>query len=59
MTTPEPLDETVALPPPETRGGDQLADITVPAFNPPFAGESVGPCDPDVCDCGSSDCAPE
>ena len=29
MTTPEPVDETAA-PPAETRGGNHLADITVP-----------------------------
>ena len=32
MTTPEPLDEQ-ELAPAETRGGDHLSDITVPALS--------------------------
>lgn len=50
MTTPEPVDETAA-PPAETRGGNHLADITVPGEAPlPFPEED------DLCGCGDLDC---
>ncbi len=54
MTTPEPLDEWEEVPPPETRGGDRLADITV---TPPLdTGVWRLPDDLDVCSCGMPGC---
>lgn len=58
MSTPEPLDEFPGGQP-ETRGGDQLADITVYGVKPDGTDLGNPLTDPDVCACGSSDCAPE